>query len=301
MSDKSTEQRPLDTIARLLDARRLTLEKLLPRGMSVDRLRTIALMACDRNPALLGCTPVSIVRSILQAAEVGLEPGGVLGEAYLVPFRDHKRGVVACQLIVGYRGLVELVARSGAVHHIDAACVHERDLFSFRYGTNAYLNHEPSLAEDRGDVLAVWAMATMKEGPPRFVVLSRSEIDKVRRSSRAADSGPWVDWYEEMAVKTAVRRLCKLLPRCIEAQRALAAEDEPETPPFEGQVSLGTDDGQVAASRSDKLRQALEAAPPAAGLPKQAEVCRRTRREPARDDQLPDSELPLHIREPGED
>jgi recombination protein RecT len=55
-------------------------------------------------------------------------------------------------------------------------------------------------------------VAFLSDGTQTFDIMVKSEVDKIRRRSRAADDGPWVTDYEEMARKTVVKRLSKYLP-----------------------------------------------------------------------------------------
>ena len=56
--------------------------------------------------------------------------------------------------------------------------------------------------------------------------MSRAEIEAVRSQSKAGTKGPWVTHWPEMAKKTVIRRLFKLLPVSIEAQRAVEVDEK---------------------------------------------------------------------------
>jgi phage RecT family recombinase len=111
-----------------------------------------------------------------------------------------------CQLIIGYRGMIDLARRSGQIVSLSARTVHEKDHFTYRYGLDETVEHVPANGE-RGQLTYVYAVAKLKDGGVQFEVMSRNEIDKVRAQSKAKDSGPWVTHFEEMAKKTAIRRL----------------------------------------------------------------------------------------------
>ena len=66
-----------------------------------------AIYAIIKNKDLLACSELSIVKSVEQAANLGLLIDGVLGHGYLVPFKDK------CEFVPGYGGLIELCRRSG--------------------------------------------------------------------------------------------------------------------------------------------------------------------------------------------
>jgi len=209
----------------------MALPSTVAKYLTPERLTKIALAACSRDPKLLACTSESVLRSVMEAASLGLEPsGGVLGQAYLVPYRNNKNNTNEAQLIVGYRGLISLARRSGQIDDIEAHVVHERDTFVYRKGLNQALDHEPFLGDDPGEVTAAYAIAHIKgSARPHVEVMSASEIIRIRDRSRAKDSGPWKTDHEEMCRKTVIRRLCKYLPMSSELVRAMEVEDAAET------------------------------------------------------------------------
>lgn len=209
----------------------MALPATVAKYLTPERLTKIALAACSREPKLLQCTPESVLRSVMESASLGLEPsGGVLGMAYLVPYRNNKTNTSEATLIVGWRGLIALARRSGQIDDIEAHVVHERDTFVYRKGLNQALDHEPFLGDDPGEVTAAYAIAYIKgSARPHVEVMSAAEIIRIRDRSRAKDSGPWKTDHEEMCRKTVIRRLCKYLPMSSELVRAMETEDAAET------------------------------------------------------------------------
>lgn len=179
------------------------------------RVTKMALMAVSRQPKLLQCTTKSLLGAMIQSAELGLNfAGGPTGEAYLVPYKQ------TAQLIVGYRGLKELALRSGKVTYVQAFIVHENDVFKYELGTEPKIRHEPVLT-NRGKPVAAYAVARFVGGAvPIFVVMNIDEVNAIRKRSQAANSGPWVTDFEEMAKKTAFRNLAKWLPMSTELEQA---------------------------------------------------------------------------------
>src|SRR3990167_7163115 len=200
------------------------IKSMLPAIIKPERFAAVALTSLSRNPALLECTPVSLIRCLLQAASVGLEVDNQLGHAYLIPFRDRKAGTTECTLILGYRGLVQLLLRSNAVSAVFAQVVRHDDDFDFVLGLEPRLTHRPKNDPD-SQVLHVYAIVYMKDGTKLFDVMSVKEIERVRGRSRASASGPWVTEYHEMAKKTVLRRLAKLAPMSVEDQRLVMADE----------------------------------------------------------------------------
>ena len=218
----------VEEVRSLLDKMAPALAKGLPKHLDATRFTRIALTSVQRNPVLLECTTKSLLGSILEAGQLGLELDGVLGHAYLVPYRV--KGVRIAQLQVGYKGIIALAMRSGLVSTITANLVCEGDEFEFAYGTDEKLHHVPKWmkTEDgskRTLVTHGYAYAKMRDGGVAWTVMTYDEIDAIRRKSKAKDDGPWVEYFEEMAKKTVIRRLGKYLYLSPEFQRGVALDE----------------------------------------------------------------------------
>lgn len=200
----------------------------LPKSMTADRLTRIVMTECRKEPKLLTCNQASFFGAVLQCAQLGLEPGSALGHCYLLPYGNGKAkdGLPNCQLIIGYRGMIDLARRSGQIVSINAYCVHKADDFVYELGLHPDIKHRPSSEADRGPVTFVYAVAQLKGGGVQFEVMSRAEIEAVRSQSKAGTRGPWMTHWEEMARKTVVRRLFKYLPVSIEAMRAVEIDEK---------------------------------------------------------------------------
>jgi recombination protein RecT len=230
---------PKQQVKTMLEQNKSAIAKALPRHLSADRLLRVAQTACTTTPTLLECYTPSLVGAIIQCATMGLEPNTVLGHAYLVPFWNSKKRRKDVQVIVGYKGLVDLARRSGQIISVAAHAVYEQDEFDFQYGLEEKLNHRPARG-DRGEIIAFYAVAKMKEGGHAFEVMWREEVDAIRDASQNAyrDNGkgrtankmsPWWDHYESMGRKTVLRRLSKYLPLSVEFATAVTMEEVAES------------------------------------------------------------------------
>lgn len=194
----------------------------VPKHLNADRMARIAATEVRKNKALLNTEPTSFLGSVMQAAQLGLEPGSALGQAYLVPYGNQ------CQLIIGYKGMIDLARRSGQVLSLDAYAVREGDDFNFQLGLKPDIHHVPSLEADRikKPITYVYAVATLKGGGYQFEVMSRAEVEAVR--AKAKSKNIWNSYFEEMAKKTVIRRLFKYLPVSIEALEITNADAKRE-------------------------------------------------------------------------
>ena len=238
----------------------------LPKHITPDRVLRLMLTEAARTPKLLECSRDSVWGAVLQCAQLGLEPGGVLGQAYLVPFMNRKAGRLECQLIPGYKGLIKLAYQSGEVGAIRARIVREKDRFSYEYGINERLEHVPYRGDDPGDMVAVYAVAKIKGiDEPQFLVIEAWEMGIIRSRSKSANDGPWVTDPPEMWKKSALRRLCKLLPASTEKDnlaRAVALDEAAEAPDMDQgdfidvpALEAGQEEQQRPVSKLDELAE----------------------------------------------
>lgn len=219
---------PRENVRQLIEKNKQAIGMSLPRGFDADRFSRLLLTAANTNPELFTCDPTSFLAAGVQAAQLGLEPNDARGLAYLIPYKDKRRGKIV-QLILGYRGLMDLARRSGMVSSINAFAVFEGDEFRYELGLEPTLHHIPGdHDEDPAQLSHVYAVAKIN-GDPQFVVLTRKQVDKARNSSAGGRSeySPWTTHYTEMALKTALRRLCKFLPQTVEMAQALTTEERP--------------------------------------------------------------------------
>lgn len=222
------------------------LTQLVPRGVEAGRLMRMALMSISKTPKLQECTPESLFMAVCDAAALGLDCGGSLGSAYLVPYKEK------CTLIVGYRGMVQLCRQSGDIATVEARVVYEGDEFNYEFGIQPVFRHRP--CGRTSSVQAAWAMAKFKDKNYQLEVMSRDEIEKIRGRSKAAQSGPWITDYAEMCKKTVVRRLCKMLPMSLEAVEAI---DRLDTAEFDLQERRNPQPTLAAPTRQERLTNAI--------------------------------------------
>lgn len=254
----------------MLERSQNSLAAVLPAHMTVDRLIKLAVLAAVKEPKLLQCTKESIIASLMTAAQLGLEPNGTLGSAYLVPFNNRKKQVMECQLIPGYRGLIDLAKRSGEVDGVEARVVYEGDRFEPHYGTEPKIIHIPNFEGERkfSTIRAFYVVATFDGGHKQFEIMSKAEVEAIRARSQAKDEGPWQTDFEEMAKKTVTKRASKYWPLSPEKAAQFAAAVEHDNRLESGQIggidlgrdteeSIASDVREKTAQRAEDLREKL--------------------------------------------
>jgi recombination protein RecT len=224
--EQAQEEHPRARLLKMVEGQSAAIVKSLPKHLTPERMLRVSQTAISKTPALWDCAPDTIISSLVEASQMGLEPNGPLGEAALVPFKNKRTRRLECQLMVMYRGYIELADRTDRVAYMDAQIVYDCDDFLFRYGMNQTLDHTPALVRPKdAKPIAGYAFVQYKEGAFKFVVLSYDEIEEVRQCSRAKDGDAWKKWWGEMAKKTCLRRLVKYVSLSPELTRAAYLDD----------------------------------------------------------------------------
>lgn len=212
------------TIRSLLesDAFKSQVSKALPKHLTPDRFIRICITAMTKTPKLAQCEQASLFNALLTLSQLGIEPDG--RNAHLIPYENRKRGVTECQLIIDYKGIAELVMRSGLVSNLHCDVVCEND--EFVYDRGELKKHLINFRQPRGKVFAVYALCRFKDGTEKCDVMTREEVEAIRSRSKAANVGPWVTDWTEMSKKTVFRRLSKMLPFSSEQRDAIESDDQ---------------------------------------------------------------------------
>lgn len=263
----------------LLKQHQAEIARALPRHLNPDRLCRIALTEFRKNPKLGECDPRSVFAAVIMASQLGLEPG-LLGQCYLIPYKTE------CQLIPGYQGILDLVRRSGKIRRIEAQVVYEHDHFCYRTGLTVTLEHEPALDRDRGEPRLAYAVAEFSDGGHHVEIMTRSQIEAIRdRSSNVQRAKnwnkktPWDTDTDEMWRKTALRRLCKFLPKSVELATALALDES--SGQMQGMTIRDVTSGEWCPPPAQEEAPHAELPPPPSGMdPETGEISEAAQAEP---------------------
>lgn len=192
-----------------------------------ERFARVCVTAIRKSPQLQRCNPASILGAMMECAQLDLEPNTPSGLAYLIPYgRD-------CTLQIGYRGLLQLMYRSGAIASFNADVVYRQEieagLFTYTSGIHPNIEHRIDLLDGSArtgnpqDIVAAYACAVLKSGEPVIRLVTRKDIDQARAQG-GKNSPAWRDHFAAMAIKTAIKRLSQWLPQT-KMDEAFAAED----------------------------------------------------------------------------
>lgn len=214
------------------DAAKTQLQQVAAAHMKPERMMRLMANAIRTTPKLGECDPMSLLGGLMTCAGLGLEPNTIMGHAYLIPFRNNRKNITEVQLVVGYKGLIDLARRSGHITSISANIHYSDDeVWEYEEGTEARLRHIPGAQE--GDKRHAYAIAKFRNGGHAYVVLPWAKVMKIRDGSQgwqtavkfgATDRNPWKSHEDEMAKKTAIRALAKYLPLSVEFRDALTVD-----------------------------------------------------------------------------
>ncbi|MEU2265029.1 recombinase RecT [Streptomyces olindensis] len=245
---------------------RADIEAALPKHVSVDlflaALRPVL-------PKLRKCTPASVLQSVITCARFGLIPDG------------HQAVITAddriATFIATYHGYIELMYRSGLVRSVVAGLVYEGDEWDFvptaRVGEDFV--HKPNVLASKKDrpVLFAYAFAWLEGGARSAVaIVTVEEAEEIRDEfsrayQRAEANGKkdslWHTRFPDMHLKTAIRRMAKLVPKSAELRALIEVEQAAE----DGKPQiLAAIDPETAALEAD-ARQAARAAEASQDVP----------------------------------
>ena len=264
---------------------RLMLEKAATKHLTIDRLLSMVSVAISRTPKLALCTPLSLLNGCLDAALNGcVTIGGPNARGYLVPYKNGRltreaqeagliardEGVFEAQYQDSYLGMCDKARRSEEVAFVDGFAVYEGDTFDYDQGFNSKLVHksspDPKAIRTKATLRYVYAIARYRTHDlPQFRVLGMAEVEEHRARSRAKDDGPWVTDYIPMAIKTAVRVLCKWLPQTPEMLEQEAKEVERDFVFGPTTLMLPSDAAGAPGDRAQALADRLGAGPGTTG------------------------------------
>lgn len=226
---KAVAKKQPQTIKDYINAMSGEIAKALPQVMTPERFTRIALSAVSNTPKLGSCTPQSFLGAMMNAAQLGLEPNTPLGQAYLIPFENRKKGITECQFQIGYKGLIDLAYRSGEVKMIDAQTVYENDEFEYELGIDPVLKHKPART-NRGKPIYFYATFKLTNGGQGFQVMSIEDVQEhAKKYSKTYNNGPWQTNFEEMAKKTVLKKLLKYAPLKTEFVKQVTSDETIKT------------------------------------------------------------------------
>lgn len=264
---------PIQQFQQEIQAQKAELKAILPDHLPVERFVKTAMIAIQSNPDLLNADRQSLFTSLQRCAGDGLVPDN--REAALVEFNTKVKvngkdeWIKKIQYMPMVDGVLKRARQSGEVSIITARAVHQHDEFDYWVDEDGeHLKHRPLFTGDRGQMILVYAMAKMKTGDVIVEPMTIADVEKVKAASKTSAFGPWKDWFERMALKSALHRLARRLPNSSEIMEMLGNDNwmydfknkerdvTPEQERIEAKPELSDEDWQ---NGLPKLQEAIQA------------------------------------------
>ena len=201
----------------------------MPKGMEAAQLVRDALTALQQTPKLAECPPMSVLGALMTCAQLGLRPG-VLGHAWVLPYWNKQDRCYNAQLVIGYKGYIDLAYRSGQISTVIARTVYEGDTFDVEYGLDDKLVHKPAPKGARSNPVGHYAIVKLANGGQSFWYMTEDEMQAWRTRYAPKNKGgnivgPWNSDYEAMARKTCLLRLANWMPKSTEMATAMEVDN----------------------------------------------------------------------------
>lgn len=217
------EQNPVAAFSGFLDRFKPQMKMALPKHLTPDRMARLAVTAFSTNEGLQRCEPKTIVGSIMTAATLGLEIG-VDGQGFLVPYGR------TCQFVPGWKGLVDLVNRSGN-GTVYTGVIYKDQEYTYTDGSRRELAiHNETDLDDPNDITHAYAIGWVKGASMPIIELWRvSKIKKHRdRYNKQSTKHYSFRDFEMYARKIPLLQVIKYMPKSIELHNAIALNDAAE-------------------------------------------------------------------------
>lgn len=189
-----------------------------------------AMQILRRSPYLARSEPQSIQDAVVNLASVGLSLNPAMQHAALIPRYDSKTKKVYCHFDPMYRGLLKLATDGGLVTGVQAEAVYEEEVrdgnFKITMGTEPSVMHNPDpfkKQSELGEIVGCYCIAYIKNNPKPHVkwmpiddilnAREKSESWKAWKQKKQGNGGPWETDFQEMCVKTVIKRAQKQWPK----------------------------------------------------------------------------------------
>lgn len=183
-------------------------------GEKGQQFMTAIISSVSANPQLAECDNPSIVSAALVGQALNLSPSPQLGQFYMVPFYDSKRGRKVAQFQIGYKGYIQLAIRSGQYKKLNVLAIKEGELK--RYDP---LNEEIEVeliddeeVREKAETIGYYAMFEYLNGFRKTLYWSKEKMEqhalKYSMGYRAKKGYTfWEKDFDGMAIKTMLRQL----------------------------------------------------------------------------------------------
>lgn len=209
----TSNQKPKFSVVLQSDSIQKLINNTLGEPKKAQRFITAISSAVATNPALQECDSFSIINSALLGETLNLSPSPQLGQYYMVPYNDKKKGKVAT-FQLGYKGYIQLAIRSGEYKRINVLLIKEGELINYDP-----LNEElevnlmkDELARENAKTIGYYAMFELVNGFKKTMYWSKEKMEAhaLKYSQGYKVKKGYTFWekdFDAMATKTMLRQL----------------------------------------------------------------------------------------------
>lgn len=218
------KENPITVFSGFMEKFKPQLALALPKHLTADRMARLALTAFSTSPKLQECDPKSIAASIMTAGQLGLEVG-VNGAGYLVPYGR------TCTFVPGWKGLVDLVARSGRGTVFTGVIFKDQEYTYTDGARRDLIIHNETDLDDPEDITHAYAIGWVKDAAMPMIELWRvSKIEKHRDKYNKVGKSHYSyrDW-EMYCRKVPLLQVLKYMPCSVEVANAMAVSNASES------------------------------------------------------------------------
>lgn len=236
MTTAKPQANNLQVLQQDLELRKNEFKANLPKTIDVDKFNKMVILSAVKNPKILLADRQSLLLACYNSATDGLMPDGRESAFVLFSAKQNNQWIQKVQYMPMISGIIKKLRNSGEVLAIQSHCVYVGDYFNVELGLEPKLEHKPNFEVERHsqNIYCVYAIALLKDGIKQFEVMTTKEINKIRMMSPAekyakdnnkSDPTIWGLHWEEMAKKTVMRRLSKILPLSAEVLTVIQRDD----------------------------------------------------------------------------
>lgn len=185
-----------------------------PLSSLVDHEQFLHALVVAANEVDRECSAVSVLEAAYNSCRVGLPPGKAQGLAYFIVYKG------VCTFVPGYRGFITLAYQNNFLKQLHSEVILKgEDFKQWTDDDGPHVQH--TIPIDRevtpANIVGAYTVYRNRNGGRGVCVMNRKQIDKVKK-----DTPPWRDNFDEMAMKTTIRRAAKRMQ--LTPQMALAVQ-----------------------------------------------------------------------------
>ncbi len=194
-------------------------------GQKSKSFITSLLQVTSQNDMLKDADVTTVYTAAMMAATLDLPINNNLGFAYIVPFKNRKKGITEAQFQLGYKGFIQLAQRSGQFLTISAVPIYEGQIATNNPLTGIVFDFD---AKTSNTIIGYASYFKLINGFEKTLYMTKEQIQN--HASKYSQTykrgyGVWKDQFDAMAEKTVLKLLLsKYAPLSTEMQKSMESD-----------------------------------------------------------------------------